>query len=478
MRLSWIKCCIFIICLVLLTGTLLGCSIFTSNYTPVVDGVIDTSKHVRLSMYLIGPPSSEPAMDYQGIVEELNESIGDKINTNVDITFIPLDETDIEYPLIFNSGAAFDIGYVSTAGEPGFFSLAAEEALLAIDDLLPAYGKGLWEGIAPDRWEDTKYDGEIFAVPIGGEEYRINGFMFGDDIKHEPEEPILSIEDMDNYLDTLAEEDEGKVVADIGEEDAIGLYNMLIDLHKTWIPAPGIPESSLYLVTNTGGKAGSIMHPAFSREFVEFAEVMKSWSTNGYWQEDVLTASKDIGYDHNAGGNVLFFGNFKRFRAIDSKLADSSHQEGSMLKFIPFCGEGKKIIKAGSARNALGISARSKNPERALMLIDYIVGSKYSNEILCYGYEGKIMDYSPFADDPANHELLSIKDPFHKFVFDKTPVEKEIDDILMVNAQYGIPILLGRAGDPRTAVNRYRQELEAAGIHRLIDTVKEQLKDF
>ena len=78
------------------------------------------------------------------------------------------------------------------------------------------------------------------------------------------EEPILSIEDMDNYLDTLAEEDEGKVVADIGEEDAIGLYNMLIDLHKTWIPAPGIPESS-YIWSPTRGKAGSIMHPAFSR---------------------------------------------------------------------------------------------------------------------------------------------------------------------------------------------------------------------
>ena len=149
-----------------------------------------------------------------------------------------------------------------------------------------------------------------------------------------------------------------------------------------------------------------------------------------------------------------------------------------MLKFIPFCGEGKKIIKAGSARNALGISARSKNPERALMLIDYIVGSKYSNEILCYGYEGKIMDFSPLQMTLLTMSSLSIKDPFHKFVFDKTPVEKEIDDILMVNAQYGIPILLGRAGDPRTAVNRYRQELEAAGIHRLIDTVKEQLKDF
>jgi UDP-glucose 4-epimerase len=53
-----------------------------------------------------------------------------------------------------------------------------------------------------------------------------------------------------------------------------------------------------------------------------------------------------------------------------------------------------------------------------------------------------------------------------------------IDNILLVNSQFGVPILLGRAGDPSTAVNRYRQELEAAGIHKVIDAVKEQLKDY
>ena len=52
----------------------------------------------------------------------------------------------------------------------------------------------------------------------------------------------------------------------------------------------------------------------------------------------------------------------------------------------------------------------------------------------------KIMDYSPFADD-QHHELLSIKDPFTSLSLTKL-LEKEIDDILMVNAQYGIPILL------------------------------------
>jgi hypothetical protein len=72
MRLSWIKCWIAILCLALITGSLLGCSIITSNRTPVVDGVIDTSKYVKLSMYLIGPPSGDSTMDYQSIVEELN----------------------------------------------------------------------------------------------------------------------------------------------------------------------------------------------------------------------------------------------------------------------------------------------------------------------------------------------------------------------------------------------------------------------
>ena len=155
--------------------------------------------------------------------------------------------------------------------------------------LLPTYGKGLWEGMEPNRWEDTKYDGQIYAVPIDGEQYRINGFMFAGDTKYEPDEAILSIGDMENYLDTLAEEN-GKVVIDIGEEDAVGLYNMLVDLHKTWIPAPGIPESSLYLVNSTGDKTGSLMHPAFSREFL-ILQKDEEMGDDGFCK-DVLVASK------------------------------------------------------------------------------------------------------------------------------------------------------------------------------------------
>ena len=57
-----------------------------------------------------------------------------------------------------------------------------------------------------------------------------------------------------------------------------------------------------------------------------FAEGMKKWADDGFWQEDVLVASKDIGYDQQTDGNVLLFGNFNRFRAMDSKLANSPDQ--------------------------------------------------------------------------------------------------------------------------------------------------------
>lgn len=479
MRSSWIKGLGVSISLMVLMGTLLGCSIFSSNSTPLVDGVIDTSKHIKLSMYLMGPPSAEPAWDFQGVVDELNDNIGNKMNAYVDITLIPADEADVEYPLIFNSGTGFDISYVSTAGEPGYFSLTSDEVLLDIDELLPTYGKKLWEGIGPDRWEDTRYEGKIYAVPMDGYEYRINGFILGGDIHNEYEPgPILSIGDIKDYLDALTEENGDKSVIDISEGSAMGLYNMLVDLHKTWIPVPGIPESSLYLVSSSGSREGNILHPAFSWDFVEFADMMKEWADNGFWQGDVLAADNDIAGRPNAGRDALMFGDFNRFLTIDPRLGDPSVQKEERLKFIPFWGEGKGIIKAGSAKNALGIGAGSRNPERALMLIDYIIGSEVADQLLGYGYKGKIVDYSSFWVDPDNREVISVKDPYDKFVFDDSLVKEEVESILMINSQYGIPILLGKAGDPKAAVQRYRQELEVAGIQKVIDTLKEQLKDF
>ena len=66
--------------IIILVGVVLGysvlnSSIVTTSSTPIVDGQIDTSRYVKLSMLLIGPSSTEAIMDYKDIIARLNKEL-------------------------------------------------------------------------------------------------------------------------------------------------------------------------------------------------------------------------------------------------------------------------------------------------------------------------------------------------------------------------------------------------------------------
>lgn len=468
---------IILIC-ILIMGTLLGCSIITSNSTPLLDGVIDTSRYVKLSMCLIGPSSTEAIMNYEDIVGELNTSLKNEMNTNVEITFIPFDEVTREYPLIFNSKKTFDVSYTSTQGNPSFFSLVAQGAFKPLDELLPLYAKELWENISVKEWDDTRYDGKIYGVPFGWPEYRVNGFVYREDLleKHKLE-PILSIDGMESYLDTMLKEEKDLEPIGLNEEEAIKLYDMLVDLNATWIPAPGLPKSDLYLVCKSMDDISDILHPAFSKDFLDFAERMKAWSDKGYWREDVFTEDRDVVNKFYLREGASLLGGFSEYYNDVKGLLNSESSAESEFEFYCFGEVNQKIIKSTLAKNVLGVSAETNNPERALMLIDFIMGDKVAYELINYGFQGEILNCDEWNDIADHYDGIAIKDPYAKFIFDLEPIEKEIEDILRVNSQYGIPILLGKAGNPKKAVDRYREELMAAGIQKVINTLKDQLKD-
>ena len=64
---------VFIMLIVMFVGcSVLKSSLFSSSTTPVVEGQIDTSRYVKLSMFLAGPSSEEAIMDYKDTVAQLN----------------------------------------------------------------------------------------------------------------------------------------------------------------------------------------------------------------------------------------------------------------------------------------------------------------------------------------------------------------------------------------------------------------------
>ncbi len=470
------KSCLIITVLILLLSTLLGCSFIAVNSTPVVDGQPDTSKYVKLSMLLMGPSSTEAIEGYRYMVEELNNNVKTKINTNVEVTFIPFQEAGTEYPLIFSSKESYDIIYTGDQGQPGYFSLAANEIFMPLDELLSIYAKDIWAKTDVDRWDDVKYDGRIYGVPFGRDEYRCNGYIYRGDLLQKYEmEPIVSLDSMESYMDTILIQDPELTPIEMDERQAIKLYDMLIDLHQTWIPAPGLPQSSLYIVAKSKDNITDILHPAFSSEFMDFAEKMKEWADKQYWGEDVLMESSSGHWDILKVASI--FDNLSGHVDGSVGLGSSEDQTDYDIKFYCFGEDNNKIIKYGAAKNVLGISAKSGNGERALMLLDYIIGNKDYYELLSYGFEGPIIFDTDLGDMAEHYKNIALDDPYGKFDFDSSSAAEIIEDLQRVNSQYGIPILLGKAGDPRTAVNRYREELTKAGIQSLLDTIKAQLDD-
>jgi len=253
----------------------------------------------------------------------------------------------------------------------------------------------------------------------------------------------------------------------INESSAIRLYDMLVDLNADWIPAPGLPQSSLYLVSKSKDNITDILFPVFSNEFMEFAKEMKDWADKGYWQGEALMDDSTIMKNLDSGKGGSIFGNIFDY---SNGFLDQN------LKFFCFGEKNQKVIKESAAKNLLSINVDSRNAERALMVIDFIMNDEELNSLITYGIQGQIFKGIKQKDMLDYYESISIEDPYAKFTFDASAVEEEINNVIRINSQYGIPILLGKAGDPVTAVNKYREKLKAAGIEKIIDAVEEQLK--
>lgn len=175
---------------------------------------------------------------------------------------------------------------------------------------------------------------------------------------------------------------------------------------------------------------------------------MKDWAEKGYWQEDALIDDRNIIESLDSEKDVSILGNIFHY---------SNGFDDQKFRFFCFGEKNQKVIKESAAKNLLSINADSRNAERALMVIDFIMKDKEFSGLLTYGIQGQIFKDVKQKDMLDYYKSISIEDPYAKFTFDASSVEEEIQSVIRINSQYGIPILLGKAGDPVAAVNIYRE---------------------
>ncbi|TLS51890.1 DUF3502 domain-containing protein [Paenibacillus antri] len=478
---------------------------------PATDNGVDISKEVNLVYYLWG---SEGVAN-KDILAEINKLLKRDINATLEVKYIDWPDVATKYPLLFASGEQFDMSHASPGAAVSYFTLAEQDALVDITDMLDKVAPKLKAEISEEVWAGNKVDGKIYGVPSLYSEFTPTGYVYRTDLlKKYGMEKISTIEEMEQYMDNVVANESFSPING-NANDAFNMYRMLVDTTEKWINAPGISFAELNLVTSSPEDYKKVFHPAFTQQFEDWAVKMREWSDKGYWPKDVLSSqvAGDVNFrSANSAGYLTHAQDW-----IGKYGSDVKAMPDVETGFYTFAEANQKIKRKMGVENSTVISANSKNPERALMAIEkFMTDPEYYN-LIQYGIEGRQYviedgmkktpagfddkkDGGGFAvwslrndkynlpmdtENPIRSSLyeewnkVAINDPYMGFSFDPKNVTTEIAAISNVNSQLGMQLMLGKTSkDPKTAVAEYREQLKAAGIDKVIAEVEAQLADF
>lgn len=510
------RLCVALLAVVMAAGAFAGCSkkeepAGDSSSGNAVAGAPDTSKSANIVYYLWG----SQGVGVPRVLEEINKKLKADLNATLEVKFIDWPDTGTKYPLLFASGEQFDMSHASPSAPVSYYTLASQDALTDITDLLDTAAPTLKAEIPADTWKATEYKGRIYGVPSLYSEFTPTGYAYSKNLLDKYGLPeITDIASMEAYMDQVVKNENFAPITG-NSVDAQNMYRMLVETTKGWLEAPGIANNEMFLITESKDDYKNIIHPAFTQEFEDWALKMRDWSDKGYFNKDILSSQlggKDNMLNGKSGGWV-------------THMADWTGTYGGLIEqqpdlkteFYTFAESNGKIKRKMGVENSTVISANSKNKERSLMIIEKFMTDQSYYNLMQYGIEGvqyEVVDgiaqkpasynkdtdaagYSawslrndkfniPYAtEDPRRYILneewkkVAINDPFMGFNFENKAVSAEISSISNVNSQLGIQLMLGKTpNDVKEAVAQYRDQLTTAGIDKVITELETQLQNF
>ncbi|MDR2657099.1 MAG: ABC transporter substrate-binding protein, partial [Oscillospiraceae bacterium] len=486
---------------------------------PVVaeEPAIDTSQHVVITYMVTGDvPTNKTMTETLPVVNAL---LTEKVNAELNILWIEWTDYLSKYNLTIASQDG-NIDLIGTATDwldawpnainGGFMELTPE--------MLQTYAPLTWAQVPTEHWELCKLDGKIYLIP---EDYFAqwtnHGFMYRGDWAKEAglANGVHSWTDMGAYFQYVKDSKPDVIPWDAKPDASIvaqltGGWN---SSHTTNIYIEGL-HVDLFFGESFENKTALSRYFLEGDEFINFAKNQRAWSEAGYWKEDVLNnTSIDTRKEMETGisgadqhHSMTYYGG-EYWRMADL-------QPGSDLGFFWFGEETGNLISLNITHGAMAIGARSKNPERALMVYDLLRNDEELYLLFNYGIEGVqyIKDGKTFTrpegynsdtdgsgfnywwgrnDDlvlVSPEEAVDQRDalveayeavahpyPYGQVVFDIDPISSELDNLSNLYNTYMPQIVFGKQADPEAYVAEFRAQLKAAGYERCLEEVERQL---
>jgi len=474
---------------------------------------VDVSKQETVIMYLIG----DRPVDNDLVLEKINERLLSEINTKLEIKYMSWGEYEQKYPLIFASGEDWDIIY--TADWCFYNAQAVKQGFWEItEEALAKYAPMTNESMYDAAWEQAKVGDKVFMLPMNYNELTAYVWMArGDLMDKYGIESLDDLDDVESYLQVIADNEKTMIPINVGSD-----YDVLFIFDRLWENA--MIEHNLdwenvgpWQVMGRGAlnEDGSVdvKGTPYIEVYKEVITKLQDWKNRGFWSKNAIVNTQNNTESFRAGKSALGLMNINTAKSFYTSI-QAEHPEWDIRVFDAQGGY-PAVIQSYIA-NGMSIFSKSKHPERALMVLDYLRNDPVCHDLFAFGIEG--VHYEKSGDDsiislpqsgnypydgncnwgvrndalwrtiaggiPNYSELITAwnenaRTPyFLTFVFDDSSVKNEIAAMGEIfGADYKL-LGLGYTDDVDADIQKIQNKLKAAGADKVYSQMKQQAEAF
>jgi putative aldouronate transport system substrate-binding protein len=469
------------------------------------EGTTASAKPAELSPYEVSIVYwAKPQKDDALIQEKINEYLKPKINATVSLQPIASSDYQKKTELMMNTGEKMDL--VFTASWLNFFGNVTKGAFLELDELLEKHGQAIKKQIHPLYLEAPRYKGKLYAIPTEKEITQGKAFTFRKDIVDKyniPIEKINTMADLEPWLEKMKQSEPnfvGTYVA--GGPGGFMMYETNSN-YRPIGPAPG--KTPLFLIdykATDAFKVKSVLDPEILDLNKKEVELFRKYYEKGYINADAATATTNIADLRKQGKIWNQTTVWKPGADIELKLTDN-------YDWVSHVVEEPIVTTDLAAGSMMSIARTSKDPERAMMVMNYLHTDPYLINLLVHGIEDKHYKkaganrieliansgYDPGLFWVVGNQFLNYlkpgqpddlyenwkkfnndakRFPLLGFVFDDTNVKNELSQLTTIATEYK-SIGTGAVPEPTKLLEERNAKMKTAGIEKVQAELQKQI---